>query len=198
MSGKVLKFPTAPVRKLTSPELDAINQIRFTYPYNFAPLAPRLFEGIVERWSLSKFLDAQEFPFARLDIVDRRGIESFEMSRFYANIDMERMHIPGELSAVTTAKVIAYLLDIVECEFNYRFELWSEDPPRILSVSQLAGDSLIRSIRAQAREWQKAKADDELNLYNHFVYAERNPVIGQAVQNATINRWSSSRAHRRR
>ena len=198
MSGKVLKFPSPipAVRQLTSPELDAINRIRFSYPYNFTPLAPRLFDGTIERWSLSKFLDEQEFPFARLDIVDRLGIESFEMSRFYANVDIERIHIPGELSAVTTAKVIAYLLDIVECEFNYRFELWCEDPPRILSVSQLAGDSLIRSIRTQAKAWEKAKANDELNLYNHFVYAERNPVIGQAVQNAAINRWSSSKAPR--
>ena len=196
MSGKVLEFPIPPVRKLTSPEVDSINRIRFTYPYNFAPLAPQLFDGTIERWSLSKFLDEQEFAFARLDIVDRRGIESFEMSRFYSNVDMERIHIPGELSAVTTAKVIAYLLDIVECEFNYRFELWCEDPPRILSVSQLAGDSLIRSIRAQAKRWETEKADDELNLYNHFVYAERNPVIGRAVQNAAINRWSSSKAPR--
>ena len=196
MSAKVLNFPTGPVRKLTSPELDAINRIRFTYPYNFAPLALRLFGGAIERWSLSKFLDEQEFPFARLDIVDSRGIESFEMSRFYANVDMERIHIPGELSAVTTAKVIAYLLDILECEFNYRFELWSEDPPRVLTVTQLAGDSLIRSIRAQAKRWETEKADDELNLYNHFVYAERNPVIGRAVQNAAINRWSSSKAPR--
>ena len=196
MSAKVLNFPTGPVRKLTSPELDAINRIRFTYPYNFAPLALRLFGGAIERWSLSKFLDEQEFPFARLDIVDSRGIESFEMSRFYANVDMERIHIPGELSAVTTAKVIAYLLDILECEFNYRFELWSEDPPRVLTVTQLAGDSLIRSIRAQAKRWETEKADDELTLYNHFVYAERNPVIGRAVQNAAINRWSSSKAPR--
>jgi len=197
MSDNVVDFPPAPLRKLSKAELTAIDGIRFTYPYNFAPIAPRLFSEIGERWSLSKFLDSQEFPFARLDIVDRRGIAAFEMMRFYANVNLERIHVPGELSAVTTAKVIAYLLDIVACEFNYRFELWSERPPRIiLSVSQLAGDSLIRSIRAQAKEWQEAQPDDELNLYNHFVYAERNPVIRQGVKNATLNRWGCSRPPR--
>jgi hypothetical protein len=190
MSGNVVAFLTPPVRKLTEEELESIDRIRLGYDYNFAPVMPVLFPGSTgaERWSLSKFLENAEFPFATFDVIDRVGISSFDIDNFYANINLERIHLPGELSAVTTAKAIAYLLDIVACELSASFE---RGHPR--SVSALGGDALIRSIRAQAREWRKSGTMDEINLYYHFVCAERHPVIGRAVRNAAINRWGASR-----
>jgi hypothetical protein len=140
-------------------------------------------------WSLTDFLDDVGFPFSNVDNVDRLGIGSFDTGSFYANINLERVHLPGELSAVTTAKVIAYLLDIVECELSASF-----GRGQLRAISALAGDALIRSIRTQAREWRTLGTNDEINLYYHFVCAERNPVIGQAVHNAAINRWGASRA----
>ena len=187
----MVAFPIPGVRRLADAEVDRINRIRLGYSYDFAPLAPQMFAGVVvrERWSLSKYLYEAEFPFAGLDAVDRGGIESFDIGRFYANINVERIHVPGELSAVTTAKVIAYLLDIVECEFNCRTEQgW------LTSVSEVAGDALIRSIRGQGREWRKQGIGDEINLYHHFVCAERNPVVRRGVENAVINRWGWSGA----
>ena len=192
MSGNVVAFPIPGVRRLTDTEVDRINRIRLGHDYNFAPLAPQMFAGVVERerWSLAKFLDEAEFPFAGLDAVDRRGIESLDIGCFCADVNLERVHVPGELSAVTTAKVIAYLLDIVECEFNRR----TVDQGWLTSVSEVAGDALIRSIRGRAREWRKQGIRDEINLYHHFVCAERNPVVRRGVENAVINRWGWSGA----
>jgi hypothetical protein len=188
MSANVVAFPTPPVRKLAEEELEFIERIRLGYGYNFAPPGARLFVGC-SQWSLSKFLDEAEFPFATVDAIDRLGIGSFDIGSFYETVSLERIHLPGELSAVTTAKVIAYLLDIVACELSASFERG-----QLRAISALAGDALIRSIRTQAWEWRKSGTNDEINLYYHFVCAERNPVIGSAVHNAAINRWGASRA----
>jgi hypothetical protein len=189
-SGNVVAFPTPPVRKLSEEELDSIGRIRLGYAYNFAPVMPVLFSGSAgaERWSLAKFMDEAQFPFATFDIIDRLGIGSFDIGNFYANINLERIHLPAELSALTTAKAIAYLLDIVACELSASFERG-----QLRSVSALGGDALIRSIRAQGLEWRRGGTKDEINLYYHFVCAERHPVIGRAVHNAAINRWGAAR-----
>ena len=190
MSGNVVAFPMPPVRKLTEAELDSIDRIRLGYVYNFAPVMPVLFAGSAgaERWSLAKFMHEAEFPFATFDIIDRLDIGSFDIGNFYANINLERIHLPGELSALTTAKAIAYLLDIVACELSVSFERG-----QLRSVSALGGDALIRSIRAQGLEWRRGGTKDEINLYYHFICAERNPVICRAVHNAAINRWGAAR-----
>ena len=122
----MVAFPMPPVRKLTEAEPESINRIRLSYAYDFAPLAPQLFPGIVgrERRSLSKFLDEPEFPFATLDMVERGGVGSLDISGFYANINLERIHYRGRAErgaapdattdpAAALAAEVAALTDLV-------------------------------------------------------------------------------------
>jgi hypothetical protein len=187
------EFPSVKPRPLVKEELDRIDQIDLSYPYDFAPVSPVFLEKRKrECWSLAKFLDRQSFPFASLDIIDRLDLDAFDIEGFYKHIDLERLHLPGQISAVTTAKVIKYCLEILACEFNYKLHSRYDGAVKRLKVTDLAADKLQREIRRQAKEWQEQKILDEINIYLHFVSAMRHPVVQQGVHNAAVNRFGLS------
>jgi hypothetical protein len=187
-------FPSVEPRILSKEELERIDAIEFGYAYDFAPLGPNFFgQGKRERWSLSKLVHKQDFPFAALDIVDKLGIEALDIDGFYEHVKLDRIHLPGEISAITAAKTIKYCLEILACEFNYKLHSWYDGAHKRLKIADLAADKLIREVRRQAKEWQEGDVVDSINIYAHFVGAVRHPVINQAVYNAAVNRWGLSK-----
>jgi hypothetical protein len=194
MKKETQDFPAVQPRPLSKDELERIDAIVFGYTYDFAPPGPSFFgQKKRERWSLSKLIDKQNFPFAALDIVDRLGIEAFDIDGFCDYVNRDRIHIPGEISATTAAKTIKYCLEILACECNYKLHAWYDGGEKNLKIADLAANKLIRGVRRLAKEWQEGDVEESINIYQHFVDAMRHPVVSEAVNNAAVNRWGLSK-----
>lgn len=194
MKKETDNFPSVEPRLLSKDELERIDAIGFGYPYDFAPPSPNFFgQKKREGWRLSKLMDKQNFPFAGLDIVDKLEIEAFDIDGFYQYVNLDRIHVPGEISAITAAKATKYCLEILACECNYKLHSWFDGAQKQLKIADLAADKLIRGVRRQAKEWEEAEMAESINIYQHFVGAVRHPVISQAVWNAAVNRWGLSK-----
>ena len=181
---------------MSKEELERIDALEFSYPYDFADIGPNLLEfgqGRRERCNLGKLIANETFPFAALDLVDKLGIDAFDIGSFYSNVNLERIHLPGELSAVTACKTVMYCLEILACEVCYTLHDFCDAKVRQLKIEDLAADKAIRRVRRRAKEWQEGKVEDWINLDLHFVQATKHPFINRAVNNAAVNRWGLSR-----
>ena len=164
------------LRDITGEEILRIKRIWLNYPYNFAePPYPEIC------WGLAEIIDHARFPMAMTDACDKWECQNFALESFSRFIEPERISEPGYLSAVTTAKLIAYCLQIVEST--------GESIQTLRGVSKFDGQDLLFQI-AKLQETEMAGAE-ELSPWNHFLIAVRNPVVRWAVNNAVMNRWGT-------
>jgi len=164
------------LRDITGEEILRIKRIWLNYPYNFAePPYPEI------RWDLAEIIDHARFPMAMADACDKWECRNFALENFFRFIEPERVSEPGNLSAVTTAKLIAYCLQIVEST--------GESIQTLRGVSEFDGQDLLFQIaKLQATEMPGA---EELSPWNHFLIAVRHPVVRWAANNAVMNRWGT-------
>ncbi len=178
------------VRRSTAEELQVIRRValRTGHPYNFGP-AP----NPKTHTSLEEFIQSWEstHPFASADVVDKWNLESLNAETFDRFIDRANLAVPGYLSAVTTAKLIAYCLLIMEAEHEalqaYRL--------RTLQFVRPDAQDVVNSLAARARA---AKPGSSLDHSRQFADAVRNPVVEAGVNNAAVNRWGLSDKNRRK
>ena len=178
------------VRSSTAEELQVIRRIalRTQHPYNFGP-AP----NPKTHTSLEEFIQSWEstHPFASADVVDKWNLESLNAETFDRFIDRAKLSVPGYLSAVTTAKVIAYCLLIMEAEHEALQAYWLT----ILQFVRPDAQDVVNSLAARARA---ARPESNLDHSRQFADAVRNPVVEAGVNNAAVNRWGLSDKNRRK
>ena len=178
------------VRSSTAEELQVIRRIalRTRLPYNFGP-AP----NPKTHTSLEEFIQSWEstHPFASADVVDKWNLESLNAETFDRFIDRAKLAVPGYLSAVTTAKLIAYCLLIMEAEHEALQAYWLTT----LQFVRPDAQDVVNSLAARARA---AKPGSSLDHSRQFADAVRNPVVEAGVNNAAVNRWGLSDKNRRK
>lgn len=164
------------LRDVSADEIVRIKSVRLNYPYNFAePPYPEI------RWDLADILAHARFPMAVADACDKWECPSFTLDNFFRFIEAKRVSTPGYLSAITTAKLIAYCLQIVEST--------GESLKTLRGVSAFDGQDLLYQI-AQLQKNEMAGVE-ELSPWNHFLIAVKHPVVRWAVNNAVMNRWGA-------
>jgi hypothetical protein len=178
------------VRRSTAEELQVIRRIalRAGHPYNFGP-AP----NPKTHTSLEEFIQSWEstHPFAVADVVDKWNLESLNAETFDRFIDRTKVFVPGYLSAVTTAKVIAYCLLIIEAEHEALQAYWLTT----LQFVRPDAQDVVNSLAARARA---ARPESNLDHSRQFADAVKNPVVEAGVNNAAVNRWGLSDKNRRK
>jgi hypothetical protein len=161
------------LRDLGADELLDIRAVLLNYPYNFAePPKPDIDIQLVDYFANARF------PFARADACDKWQVACISMEFFERLLDRRPLAEPGYLSALTTAKLIAYCLQIVEAT--------SESLPELRGLSALTGEDIIAQI---AELSQSTDAIGDISPWRQFFLCVKNPVIRRAVNNAVINRW---------
>jgi len=118
-------------------------------------------------------------------------LESLNAETFDRFIDRTKVSVPGYLSAVTTAKVIAYCLLIIEAEHEALQAYWLTT----LQFVRPDAQDVVNSLAARARA---AKPGSSLDHSRQFADAVRNPVVEAGVNNAAVNRWGLSDKNRRK
>jgi hypothetical protein len=103
------------------------------------------------------------------------------LDSFLRFIEPGRISKPGCLSAVTTAKLIAYCLQIAEST--------GESMQPVCGMSGFDGQDLLFQI-AKLQETEMAGAG-VLSPWDHFLIAARHPAVRWAVNNAVTNRWGT-------
>jgi hypothetical protein len=178
------------VRRSTAEELQVIRRValRTGHHYNFGP-APNpkthtSLEEFIQSW-------ASTHPFASADVVDKWNVESLNAETFDRFIDRAKLSVPGYLSAVTTAKVIAYSLLIMEAEHEALQAYWL----KTLQFVRPDAQDVVNSLAARARA---GKPGSSLDHSQQFADAVRNPVVEAGVNNAAVNRWGLSDKNRRK
>jgi hypothetical protein len=178
------------VWRSTAEELQVIRRValRTGHPYNFGP-AP----NPKTHTSLEEFIQSWEstHPFAVADVVDKWNVESLNAETFDRFIDRAKLSVPGYLSAVTTAKLIAYCLLIMEAEH----EALQAYLLRTLQFVRPDAQDVVNSLAARAKA---AKPGSGLDHSRQFADAVRNPVVEAGVNNAAVNRWGLSDKNRRK
>jgi hypothetical protein len=178
------------VRSSTPEELQVIRRIalRTGHPYNFGP-AP----NPKTHTSLEEFIQSWEstHPFASADVVDKWNLESLNAETFDRFIGRAKLSVPGYLSAVTTAKVIAYCLLIIEAEHEALQAYWLKK----LQFVRPDAQDVVNSLAARARA---ARPESNLDHSRQFADAVGNPVVEAGVNNAAVNRWGLSDKNRRK
>jgi hypothetical protein len=178
------------VRSSTAEELQVIRRIalRTRHPYNFGP-AP----NPKTHTSLEEFIQSWEssHPFAVADVVDKWNLESLNAETFDRFIDRTKLSVPGYLSAVTTAKVIAYCLLIIEAEHEALQAYWLKK----LQFVRPDAQDVVNSLAARTRA---ARPESNLDHSRQFADAVKNPVVEAGVNNAAVNRWGLSDKNRRK
>ena len=121
------------LRDITAEEILRIKKIRLNYPYNFAePPYPEI------RWDLAEIIAHARFPMAMADACDKWECPDFTLDSFFRFVEPGRISEPGYLSAVTTAKLIAYCLQIAEST--------GESMQSVCGVSGFDGQDLLFQI----------------------------------------------------
>jgi hypothetical protein len=178
------------VRSSTAEELQVIRRIalRTRHPYNFGP-AP----NPKTHTSLEEFIQSWEssHPFAVADVVDKWNLESLNAETFDRFIDRTKLSVPGYLSAVTTARVIAYCLLIIEAEHEALQAYWLKK----LQFVRPDAQDVVNSLAARTRA---ARPESNLDHSRQFADAVKNPVVEAGVNNAAVNRWGLSDKNRRK
>jgi hypothetical protein len=161
-------------RELSDDELIEISRVSLNFRYNFAePPVPRIW------WNLPDFLAHARFPLARTDACDKWGCGCLSFDNFSRYISEETVGLPGGLSALTVAKVIAYCLEIAE--------VTAEAMAQTGRGSNLSGDVLLKEI-GRLRDLHPCGLA-ELSPWRHFYISVRHPVVRHGINNAMMNRW---------
>jgi hypothetical protein len=170
------RFRLPAPRELEPQEILELNQISFSFPYNFA-------EPPVETitWCLADFLTQSRFPLAQQDVFTKWGYQEFSLERFARTIDPVQIAAPGYLAAVTVGKLIAYALLIAESTAESLAAL-PVDP-----AEPATAEAITQQIVRLADE--PNGLPPELSPWNHFLLALRHPEVRSALNNAMINRW---------
>lgn len=179
-SGKARRrdndLETSTLRDITADEILRIKSVQLNYPYNFAePPYPQI------RWDLGEIIGHARFPLATADAFDKWECPHFTLDNFFRFVEANRISDPGYLSAVTTAKLIAYCLQIAEST--------GESMQTLGGMSDFDGEDLL----AQIARLQKTEMTgiEDLSPWNHFRIAVKHPVVRWAVNNAVMNRWGA-------
>jgi hypothetical protein len=161
-------------RDLTADELLEIQAISLNYPYNFAePPNPEIHLALVG------FIANERFPFARADAFDKWEVQTVSAEALEHFLESNRVVEPGYLSALTTAKLIAFCLQIVEAT--------NEALPELKGIAKPVGEDLMELMAELC-----SKTDEAGGLaspWKKFFLCTKNPVIRRGVNNAMINRW---------
>jgi hypothetical protein len=162
-------------RELSADEVLNIRSIRLNFPYNFAqPPSPKI------HWNLSDLINHSTFPVAKLDATDKWGIQYFPIDNFLRLIYFERINEPASISAYTVAKLVSYVLQIVEST--------TESIESVTGFAAFNGDDIFAHIRRLADDMQ---IEDDLSPWRHFWIATKHPTVRWAVNNAVMNRWGA-------
>jgi hypothetical protein len=170
---------------VTDEQLEEINRIHFSFPYNFGP-AP----GPGTKTTLAEHVRdcEKEFPYAIQDLVDKLKLDFFSAESFDHHIDRNLLATPGYLSAVTVAKLIHYCLLILESEAEMitwtRIERGVPGAPDAHDIANV--------MAAKVNRYKDPNRIPEYDHLGQFLSAVKHPIIGRAVSHAAINRWGLS------
>ncbi len=161
------------LRDLTADELLDIRSILPEHTYNFAePPDPQV------EVSLSDYLANARFPFAFADAGDKWEVSVISMDNFARLFSAAQMGRPGYLSVISTAKLIAFCLQIAEST--------RESLPELRGILSPTAEDVMDQLLDLARKFDALEA---LSPWKQFFVCAKNPVIRRALNNAIMNRW---------
>ncbi len=179
MSDQDSRRTVPSLRDLTADELLDIRSILPDRAYNFAePPDPQI------EVSLSDYLANARFPFALADAGDKWGVNAISMDNFGRLFNPGQIGWPGYLSAISTAKLIAFCLQIAEST--------RESLPELHGISCPTAEDVMNQLADLARTSHALQA---LSPWKQFFVCTKNPVIRRAVNNAIMNRWGVSQTN---